>query len=113
MNDRAILMLTTVPDAGSAERIADVLVEARLAACVNILPGVCSVFRWQGAVTRVDELQLFIKTAPERYRAVEEAIRMHHPYDVPEIFAVAIDQTTPRYLQWLLDETRDAPTLLA
>ena len=113
MENRALLVLTTVPDAAAAERIAQVLVEARLAACVNILPGVESIYRWQGAVTRSAELQLMIKTTTERYSTVEEAIRMHHPYDVPEVIAVPIDAASSTYLRWLFEETREAPTFLA
>ena len=113
MEHRALLVLTTVPDAATAERIAQVLVEARLAACVNVLPGVESIYRWQGAVTRSAELQLLIKTTTERYSTVEEAIRMHHPYDVPEVIAVPIDAASSTYLRWLFEETREAPTFLA
>lgn len=113
MENRALLVLTTVPDAATAERIADVLIEARLAACVNVLPGIQSIYRWQGAVTRSTELQLLIKTTAERYASVEEAIRMHHPYDVPEIIAIAIAEASSSYLRWLLEQTREAPTFLA
>lgn len=113
METRALLVLTTVPDAATGERIAQVLVEARLAACVNILPGVQSIYRWQGAVTRSAEMQLLIKTTAERYASVEEAIRMHHPYDVPEVIAIAIDEASSPYLRWLFEQTREAPTFLA
>ena len=113
MENRALLVLTTVPDTATAERIAQVLVEARLAACVNVLPGVESIYRWQGAVTRSAELQLLIKTTTERYASVEEAIRMHHPYDVPEVIAVPVDTASSTYLRWLFEETREAPTFLA
>ena len=113
MENRALLVLTTVPDAATAERIAQVLVEARLAACVNVLPGVQSIYRWQGSVTRSAELQLLIKTTSERYAAVEEAIRMHHPYDVPEVIAIAIDQASSPYLRWLFEQILEAPTFLA
>ena len=113
MDNRALLVLTNVPDSATAERIAQVLVEARLAACVNVLPGIQSIYRWQGAVTRSSELQLSIKTTTERYASLEEAIRMHHPYDVPEIIAIAIDTAWAPYLRWLFDETGEAPTFLA
>jgi periplasmic divalent cation tolerance protein len=105
MNLGAIVILTTVPDRETADRIAAVLVEAKLAACVNILPSVRSVYRWQGVVEKTDENQLLIKTAVERYREVEEAIRAHHPYEVPEIIALPISAGLPAYLQWLADET--------
>ena len=113
MDHRVLLVLTTVPDAATAERIAQVLVEARLAACVNVLPGVQSIYRWQGVVTRAVELQLLVKTTAERYASVEEAIRMHHPYDVPEVIAVAIDTASSPYLRWLFEQTCETPTFLA
>ncbi len=113
MTQSALLVLTTVPDKVSAERIATLLVESRLAACVNILPGVQSVYRWQGAVERAEEIQLFIKTTTERYREVEEAIRTHHPYEVPEIIAVPIQQVSPAYLQWLNEATQESRSFYA
>jgi periplasmic divalent cation tolerance protein len=113
MNPSALLILTTAPDALTAERIAALLVESRLAACVNILPGVRSVYRWQGAVEKADEVQLFIKTTAARYPEVEAAIRSHHPHAVPEIIALPITLGWPAYLQWLNQETQETPTLYA
>ena len=110
MNPDAILILSTVPDAETAERIASVLVEAKLAACVNILPAVRSVYRWRGAVEKAEENQLLIKTTAARYREVEEAIRAHHPYEVPEIIALPVTGGLPAYLQWLTDETAGPAT---
>lgn len=108
---RTILILTTVPDTATADRLASLLVESRLAACVNILPGVRSVYRWQGTVERADELQLIIKTASDGYRAVEEAIRAHHPYETPEIIALPIAQGLPAYLQWIVEESSGSEPL--
>ena len=110
MNPDAILILSTVPDAETAERIASVLVEAKLAACVNILPAVRSVYRWRGAVEKAEENQLLIKTTAARYREVEEAIRAHHPYEVPEIIVLPVTGGLPAYLRWLTDETAGPAT---
>lgn len=106
MSTSPLLVLTNCPDADCAERIARALVDARLAACVNILAPARSVYRWQGAVEQADEVPLLIKTTAGRYAALEAAIRQHHPYEVPEIVALPIDRGLPAYLQWLADETR-------
>lgn len=105
MEPRVLLVLTTVPDAATAERLARLLVEARLAACVNIVPGLRSVYRWQGAVEVAEELQLVIKTSEPRYRALEEALRSHHPYELPEIVALPVAQGARNYLRWIADES--------
>lgn len=102
----ALLVLTNCPDDGVAEAIASALVNARLAACVNILPPARSVYRWQGKVESADEVPLLIKTTRERYAAVEVEIRSLHPYEVPEIIAIPIDHGLPAYLQWVRDETQ-------
>lgn len=107
----ALLVLTNCPDEDTADRIARTLVEGRLAACVNRLAPVASVYRWQGSVERATETPLLIKTTRERYPAVEEAIRSLHPYDVPEIVACAIDGGFGPYLRWIADET--TPPLMA
>ena len=74
----------TCPDAEVAERIADALVAERLAACVNILPGLRSVYRWQGAVERADEVLLLVKTTPDRVATVAALVAALHPYELPE-----------------------------
>lgn len=102
--DDAQLVLVTCP-ATHAETLARTLVERRLAACVNILPGVTSVYRWQSAVQTAQETQLLIKTTAARYAALEEAVRELHPYELPEIIAVDIAMGLPAYLNWLRDST--------
>lgn len=102
---RAMLVLTNVPDAESARAIASTLVDGRLAACVNCLPGVTSFYRWQGTIEEATEMTLLIKTRQERYAEVEGAIRRLHPYDVPEIIGFEIGQGLPEYLQWIGQET--------
>lgn len=101
----ALLVLTNLPDRAAAEAIADLLIERRLAACVNILAPCRSVFRWQGAVHHDEEHPLLIKTTTERYPAMQEAIRAAHPYELPEIVAVPIERGLPAYLEWVAAET--------
>ncbi len=113
MEPRALLILTTVPDLQTAERLARLLVESGQAACVNILPGVRSVYRWQGVVEEASELQLVIKAAMERYRTIEETLRAHHPYALPEIIALPVAQGLPAYLRWIVDESTPPDKLYA
>ena len=100
------LVITNCPDEETANRIALAVVEAKLAACVNILPRVQSIYRWQGAVESAAEVPLLIKTTAAAYPALEAAIRESHPYDVPEIIALPITAGLPAYLNWLAAETR-------
>lgn len=102
----ALLVLTNLPDRPAAEALANALVEARLAACVNILAPCRSVYRWQGAIEAAEEVPLLIKTSSERYAALETAIRSHHPYTLPEVIALPVVQGLPAYLAWVNSETR-------
>ncbi len=101
-----LLVLTNLPDQAAAETLAGELVEARLAACVNILAPCRSVYRWQGVTETADEVPLLIKTSHERYAALETAIRQHHPYELSEIIALPIVHGLPGYLDWVAAETR-------
>ncbi len=96
-----ILVLNTCPNQETAQQIAEHLVQHRLAACVNIVPGLLSVYHWQGKVETDKELLLIIKTQAGRYTEVETAIRQLHPYELPEVVAVPIDQGLPDYLDWI------------
>lgn len=96
----ALLVLITCPPA-AAEALATALVTERLAACVNVLPGVQSVYRWREAVERSAETLLIAKTTRAAYAALEHAVRAQHPYELPEIVAVDIAAGLPAYLQWL------------
>ncbi len=102
---QALLVLVNVPDAEMAERLARRVLEARLAACVNILPAVRSLYHWQGVLEEVNEVTLQIKTIPGHYVALEAAIKALHPYVVPEIIAVPIVDGLPAYLGWIVQET--------
>jgi len=102
-----LLVFTNVPDLAGAENLARVLVEARAAACVNILAPCRSVYRWQGAVEHAEEIPLLIKTTREAYPRLEAALRAHHPYELPELVAVPITEGLPAYLEWLAKETEE------
>ncbi len=102
----SLLVVTNLPDRAAAETLAALLIERRLAACVNILAPCASVYRWQGQIRREEEHPLLIKTAGDRYAELEQAIRANHPYELPEIIAVSITRALPAYLQWLESETR-------
>ncbi|MGY6277765.1 divalent-cation tolerance protein CutA [Methylomonas sp. MgM2] len=95
------LIYCTCPNQESAERIARQLVSAKLAACVNILPGVTSVYEWDGQIETAQEHFLLIKSRKDRYAAIEAAIKANHTYDIPEIIAVAIDNGSNDYMQWI------------
>ncbi|EOH6221144.1 divalent-cation tolerance protein CutA, partial [Klebsiella pneumoniae] len=90
----------------SAERIATALVAERLAACVNLLPGLRSVYRWQRKVEAAAEVLLLVKTSAEAYPALQERLRQLHPYELPELLAVEAASGLPEYLQWLAAESR-------
>ena len=107
----ALLVVTNCPNEAVAARIALAIVEQGLAACVNQMAPVNSVYRWQGSVERATEVPLLIKTTRERYGDLEQAIRQLHPYDVPEIIALPIVSGYAAYLRWIEAETK--PALLA
>ena len=96
-----LLALSTCPDSDTAERIAQALVGERLAACVNILPGAVSLYRWQGNIERDSECVLLIKTGRERFVALRERLRQLHPYELPELIAVPIETGLAAYLDWV------------
>jgi periplasmic divalent cation tolerance protein len=106
MQSIKLLVITNVPDRAVAERLADMLIEKRLAACVNILAPCRSVYRWKDAVQHDEEHPMLIKTTQERYAALEQALRAGHPYELPEIIAVPIDRGLPAYLDWVAAETK-------
>jgi|SRR5689334_24133869 len=100
-----LLVLTNLPDRAAAERLADMLIEKRLAACVNILAPCRPVYRWKDGVQHDEEHPMLIKTTRERYAALESALRAGHPYELPEIIAVPIEAGLPEYLAWVAAET--------
>ena len=101
----ALLVFTNLPDRAAAEKLADALVQKRVAACVNILAPCRSVYRWKGAVQHDEEHPVLIKTTRGSYAALEAAIREAHPYELPEIVAVPIERGLPAYLEWVAAQT--------
>lgn len=95
------LVLTTCPDATTADMIARTLVEDRLAACVNVLPPMQSVYRWKGRVESAEERLLVVKIRAADYAAVQRRIGELHSYELPEVIAVPITNGSPAYLRWL------------
>lgn len=98
-----IIVMTTMPDMASAEQLADNLVENSLAACVNILPAMQSIYRWQGERQQGAEHQLIIKTCASRYEEIEKFIEKHHPYELPEIIGLPIQHGLTAYLGWITE----------
>jgi periplasmic divalent cation tolerance protein len=103
-----IAVLTNLPDSESAFNLARALVQLRLAACANVLPGVTSFYRWEGREEEAAEHPVLVKTTAERYAEVEAAIRERHPYDLPEIVAWPVTAGLPAYLAWVEQECRPA-----
>ena len=103
----ALLVITNLPDADAARKLAQTLVERNLAACVNILAPCLSVYRWSGKIENAAEVPLLIKTTAARYADLEAAIRAAHPYELPEVIAVRIERGLPEYLAWVAAECND------
>ncbi|WP_445366480.1 divalent-cation tolerance protein CutA [Methylomonas sp. BW4-1] len=95
------LILCTCPDLEVADKLAGTLITQKLAACVNILPGVRSVYEWQGEIEIAQEHLLLIKSHQDRYAAIEATLKSLHPYQLPEIIAVAIESGSLDYLKWI------------
>lgn len=106
MSEKVVVVLCTCPDPEFASDLASILVDSNLAACCNILPGVQSVYKWQGEIENSEEVLMLIKTTEDRYPALEQTIGAHHPYELPEIIAVPVIKGLPGYLDWVTDNTR-------
>jgi periplasmic divalent cation tolerance protein len=104
-NERVVFVYTTHPSVVEAERIGRELVEKRLCACVNILPGMVSLYWWQGAIERADEAVMIIKTRAALAEPVRAAVRQLHSYTTPAILVLPIERVDPDYNKWLLAET--------
>jgi periplasmic divalent cation tolerance protein len=102
-----VVAVVTVPNEEVGERIARALVEERLAACVNLVPRVRSIYRWRGEVCDEGELLLWVKTRGARFPELQERVRALHPYELPEIIALPISQGFPPYLSWVAQESAD------
>jgi len=95
------MVINTCPDTGSAETMASTLVEKGLAACINIIPSIRSIYVWKGERVTGDESLLLIKTLASCYTELEKTIKSLHPYELPEIIAVPIETGLPEYLAWI------------
>ena len=100
-----LIVFVTTPNDDEAARIADTLVSERLAACVNIVAAVRSIYRWEGKVTRDSETLMIIKTTDERYAELERRVKELHSYGTPEVVALRIQRGSEQYLNWLRDST--------
>ncbi len=105
--DQYLIVLCTLPSAEEARQIGTSLVEMQVAACVNLVPQVESIYRWKGEIKSETEVMAIIKTTVNNYREVEARIQALHPYDTPEVIAVPIDRGASAYLGWISEVTRD------
>ena len=105
-NQDFMLVLSTCPDAATAERIARALVEESLAACVNVVPGVRSIYLWNGAVQDTQEFLMIAKTTATRVEELRARLVDMHPYEVPEVVAVRLADGHDAYLRWIAAATR-------
>jgi periplasmic divalent cation tolerance protein len=102
-----VVVLTTVPAGSKGEEIAQALVEERLAACVNVLAPMTSIYRWRGAVERDTEQQLIIKTNRNRVPALQARLAALHPYELPELVVLAVADGSAAYFEWVADATSE------
>ncbi len=107
-DEEALVVLCTAPDMDTAVRLGRGLVEARLAACVNVVPGLRSIYRYEGEVHDEAEVQLLVKTRRGCFAALEAWLDAHHPYDVPEVLALPVAAGAPGYLSWLTQQTGES-----
>jgi periplasmic divalent cation tolerance protein len=102
---QVLVILVTVVNQEEALRIGEGMVNAKLAACANIVPGIESIYRWKGKVVRAQEVLLIFKSTKPRYRALEKAIKAMHTYETPEIIALQVKEGLDRYIGWVRSET--------
>jgi periplasmic divalent cation tolerance protein len=103
--EAVVVCISSAPDAAAAERIARTLVEERLVACANLVPGVVSVFRWEGEVRREDEVVLWMKARRSAVARLKERLPELHPYEVPELLVCEVQDGLERYCSWIVEET--------
>jgi periplasmic divalent cation tolerance protein len=109
MDDRPVMILVTTGGRNDAERLGEGLVVEHLAGCCTVIPMVHSFYYWEGQLKREHESLLLVKTVESRAKAVQEYVRKNHPYELPEIIQVAIEDGLPRYLQWLAEQVSERP----
>lgn len=103
--ERLVVVVVTVPDEEQGARIGRLLVEERLAACVNVMGGIRSIYRWKGEICDEGETLLWVKTRFDLLPRLQDRLRQVHPYEVPEVIAMDISQGLPEYLSWVARET--------
>jgi len=101
MTDQAILIYCTCPDINSGQQIAQALVEENLVACVNLLPQMLSIYRWQGKLQQDSECLLLMKTIQSQFTAIQNRVRQLHSYELPELISVPINDGLPEYIDWI------------
>jgi periplasmic divalent cation tolerance protein len=106
--DGARLVFVTAPDSSTAERLAETVVEERLAACGNVVPGMTSIYRWEGSLQRDSEVLLILKTTARRADALVRRVSELHPYAVPEALVVDVEAGYAPYLEWVAASTTEA-----
>lgn len=109
MKNKVVIALSTCPDRASGRALAEQIVSSRLAACVNLLPGAVSVYRWNGGMQADEECLMVIKTTESRIPALRDWIRQQHPYELPELVAVPVSDGLPAYLEWVAGEVTETP----
>ena len=103
---QVLVILVTMDNHEEAVRIGEEMVNTKLAACANIIPGIQSIYRWKGKITKAQEVLLILKSTKSRYRALEKAIKAMHTYEIPEIIALPVKEGLDRYMGWVRSETR-------
>ncbi len=103
MADEVLLVLSTFPDLETARRIARHLIDKKCAACANILPSIESIYRWEGKVEEGNETLVFFKTSVSQFEELQRMLLQLHPYETPEIIALAVEAGLPAYLQWVTE----------
>lgn len=106
-----IIVFCTCPNEEIGRKIAEKLVTDKIAACVNIVPGLESIYRWQGQICKDKEMMLIIKSSSDKYNQLENSIRAIHPYETPEIIAVTISNGYEKYLEWISENIENGVTI--
>ena len=106
-----LVIMCTCPDEATASKLAGGLVEEQLAACVNILPGIRSIYRWQGKISNDAEVLMVIKSLASRFEELESWLLEHHPYDIPEIVALPVSCVSAEYHAWIDSVVDPAPII--
>ncbi len=107
MKNKPIVVICTTPDFDCAQQIAHMLIEKKLAACCNIVPGITSIYNWQDKIQEDKELMLFIKSTDHNFNSLQMEISRLHPYDVPEIISFNISKGSEKYLDWIFSVVKE------